>query len=1553
MNTIIHFLSRRFALAVFLVASSTIAQVGNDNPTSPSGQFNGNVTTGCSYDPYTANATRSITDLAVAGGVSAYPLAFTRTSNSRIFGWSYFGISGGWQHSYDWSIPEQDFTDHNANPPNPTPGYVNFPDGRVVPFSYSASDIYYRGPAGVRERFQPFNATTHLGYLILPDGGKVEFKQTRTDYYPDTDYTPSRWLHIYTYQAQAIIDPYGQRTNFTYNTDGTLQKVTEPGGRWIQITYTGAVGNRIISQVSGSDGRSVNYYYVIYSGVMNVLDHVIYFGDSTLTAHYRYCAPNVGTGIPLLWTCDDPMYAGPMRRIGYVYRTTTNPDGTAPVYGQIQSENYYDGTTVGAAVSTLLVNGSTRTETRGDGTNPTRTFTYTGYNLTSDTDFRTISASKTYDSNGYLSSVTDRNGHTTNFTANALNGAILTTTVPSTPGDTPTGTPRGVVTCTYGSAACPDVNNRDANNPYYPYSTTDEGGNVTTYTRDTSKRVTQINYPDTGSESFTYNSFGQVLTHVLKTGGTETFTYDGTGTKLTFRNPSNASGNPTARYAYDSANRRSDVTDALGTAVGDANHTTSYTYSTRSQLTVTTLPTDPIDGVRHTIQNTYNSNGDGTLISVTDQLGHVTSFTYDDYRRPLTKTTPTYQTANFYYDATGAGNDYTHTDANVTHMTLPRGEKATTAYDNNFRKISIVVADGTSDAAKTSYGYDNNGNLTSVVSPKEQSGQTYAGKSTVAAYDERNRPMSVTDPLGNVTSCSYDAAAHKASSTRPNGQITTYDSYDAMNRLLQQTVKQTPDPDAVTKYTYYSSGLLHTMQDPHLVATSSIYNYSYSYDTTGRKIGLTYPDSSNEAWHYDTVGRSDTFTNRATNLQTLTYDALNRPTQASWNDGGITPTVTLGYDVASRTTSITNANATITHAYFNDNLLNTETTTYADSTARTVTYTYNADAARATIQYPSAAYSFTYNYTWRNQLQTVVNNSGGGTVITYWYDPDGNLTTRTPDNSTSSTYTYDALDRVTNISHSFVSDPLGPRTFAYAYDSVSNRKWTKREGGTGDIFGYDLNDQVTATLLNVGNPDTTSVGSQTIKYDANGNRTTFAAYGPTDTYTTNSLNQYTARNSSSATYYNGNMTTGVDGSTYTYDAQNRLLTATKSGSTETFKYDGLNRQVSRTIGAASPVYNVYDGWNLIAEYQPAATTPLNAYVYGAGGLVKLLTSSSSFYYYQDTSGCTSHLADSTGHLVEWYRYDLQGTPIFYNSSNSQISASFYGIRHLFTGQQWYGDIGLYDLRNRFYSPDIGRFLQADPIGFDGDATNLYRYCGNNPLSYADPFGLWTGQIGLSFTYQMGSFVLSGSFGVAFDGHGNYAPFIQTFTGSGDGGDVSIALIVAGSRNADNIGDLKGPFWDFGGEISDEGSLSVAQWGNKEGTVTGTTIGLGLGGGGGLYAGQSTTSIGYDRNIFGGGSSPGGTSNIPPEVYAPGTVVVVGTPVGSDLFSGGTGITDFGPGNNFPNNNDTAMASQTYGDLAALGLSPGFAESPTSIGGAMGWEASIGLNPFAPNRFTAR
>jgi RHS repeat-associated protein len=669
----------------------------------------------------------------------------------------------------------------------------------------------------------------------------------------------------------------------------------------------------------------------------------------------------------------------------------------------------------------------------------------------------------------------------------------------------------------------------------------------------------------------------------------------------------------------------------------------------------------------------------------------------------------------------------------VTHAVLPSGNLVTTAYDPEYRKLSVTrsASDGQTDWAKISYAYDNEGNLTSVIAPNEQPGQSYAGKSTVSAYDERNRLMSVTDALGqypgdpnHTTTFTYDTAGHKKTVTRANGQTVSYDYFDAMNRVTQQTVTQTPEPAAVTLYTYYTSGLLQTMQDPHLVGIHSTDTYSYTYDAVGRKQSVTYPADSGgfhrvEYFSYDTAGRLWTFQNRLAKVQTFTYDARNRMTGYSWNDSGLTPSVTFGYDVACRLKTISTPGiATISRNYFNDNLLSSETTTPSDNTARTVSYTYDADGNRATLQYPANAYSFTYSYTGRDQLKTIVDNNSA-TIATYWYDLNGNMTRRTPNNATTSTYSYDALDRVTNVTHSLAAGDT--RTLDYGYDNVGNRKWVEREGSVGDAFGYDLNDQVMGTRLNIPNPDTTSV-SQNITYDANGNRVAFAAYGPTDNYTTNNLNQYTQRNSTTATYDpTGNLTTGLDGSTYTYDSMNRLLTATKSGATETFKYDGLNRQVRRTPPNGVNIYNVYDGWELIGEYAALATVPTTAYVSGASGMVKNLTTNR--YYYQDASCSTSHLADSTGHLLEWYRYDLQGTPVFYDATNNQILASVYGIRHLFTGQQWYSELGLYDLRNRYYSPDIGRFLQADPSGFNGDATNLYRYCGNNPLKGSDPNGL--------------------------------------------------------------------------------------------------------------------------------------------------------------------------------------------------------------------------------------
>lgn len=163
------------ALCALLLALSTHhvdAQVGNQNPAGASGMFNGQINTGCSYDPYTGNATRSITDIAVAGSVGEYPLALVRTANSRapstteVFGWA-----GGWNHNYNWILE-----DSPLGPIHPNRYTVEFPDGRVETFRAVTWDSCYRvrpgantpaqsTSAGVRERFLQLNLTNMYAYL--------------------------------------------------------------------------------------------------------------------------------------------------------------------------------------------------------------------------------------------------------------------------------------------------------------------------------------------------------------------------------------------------------------------------------------------------------------------------------------------------------------------------------------------------------------------------------------------------------------------------------------------------------------------------------------------------------------------------------------------------------------------------------------------------------------------------------------------------------------------------------------------------------------------------------------------------------------------------------------------------------------------------------------------------------------------------------------------------------------------------------------------------------------------------------------------------------------------------------------------------------------------------------------------------------------------------------------------------------------------------------------------------------------------------------------------
>ena len=1074
--------------------------------------------------------------------------------------------------------------------------------------------------------------------------------------------------------------------------------LTDPGNPFTAPDGLGGYNSRLAvgpldeaaTSVVTSDGRTVTYNYsmtTVGTTIYSQLTRVNY-PDATY-ASYTYTQPFSG-GRPLLKTVDDPRYQGPAKRLQYTYQNSG-------VEGFVFEENsLLTGTMLARVVPPTSE--TARTVLHGNG--GSHTIALNTWQMTSRADSLNrawINAYYTPGGESMLQSQTDPLGRTTSFERTYEFGVIKKIINPD---------------LTWRAISFPDETH-----PFYPASTTDENGKVTNYTRDASHRITRIDYPDGGYETFTYNGNGQVLTHRLPVGSTETMTYDA---RRMLTSKIDGAGK-TWLYTYDTRDRLATVKDPRMNITG-------YTYNDRGQ---TLRITNPGGSYREFTYDAY-----GNRLTATNELGKTWTYVFDEYSRVTSVTDPLQRVTQTSYGIGVSGCGSCHVDAFPTGITTQGSKQTVIAYNTEWQKTSETTGAHSGDAATVGYSYDLAGNLLTMTDARL--------KPWTNTYDTRNRRLTSKDPLNNETVWTYDGVGNALTVKRPDTGLTV-NTYDALNRMLT-----TRNPNLeLTQYAYDKAGNVTTLTDARLNA------YGFTYDGLSRKTAMTYPGGTHEDWTYDPAGNVATYRNRSASIKTYVYDTRNRETSAS---GGGVPAVSRTYDNASRLLTLgygLSSGTYITYTYDFANQLLSETQNVSGLGAKTVSYTYDLDGNRATLTYPGGKVT-SYTYTQRNQPDTIAYD-GPPPLVNYDYDLAGNRTLKTGENNTRTAYGYDDASRLGSVDHqrNVGGTWTSFQSFNYTLNTTGNRtdRYEANSGVTKrDKYTYDPNDQIDLVKYNFNG--TTQDRTVDYNFDPVGNRSgvTDSAGQTPASYTTNTLNQYTSVASVGQSYdANGNQTVrGYPGplyalqDSYQYDGQNRMTLAyieqTFGGSSPMRQvattYDARNRVVSRVFSDANSsgqitMYYVWDDWNLLVEYTSAGygypVVETRRYVHGAAVDEILLsigtTPAQTVHHHHDGLGSVTALTDASGSLVERYTYDVFGTPAILNATGTTLTASGYGNRFLFTGREWIKEMGLYDYRNRVYSASQGRFLQTDPIRFNSGDANLMRYVRNEITDYFDPSGL--------------------------------------------------------------------------------------------------------------------------------------------------------------------------------------------------------------------------------------
>ncbi len=772
----------------------------------------------------------------------------------------------------------------------------------------------------------------------------------------------------------------------------------------------------------------------------------------------------------------------------------------------------------------------------------------------------------------------------------------------------------------------------------------------------------------------------------------------------------------------------------------------SYTVGFDSNGNTTTIT----DGTNSTVVSTvtYGDPNDPFEPSrVQDGMGRVWQYTWDQYGNLLTTTTPRgVVTTNTY--------DYTHLLTGLlTSMQVGSLPATSTTYDPTlFDLLSVTSPVAGGSTATVSYTYDTLGNMLTATRP-DASGTNrtttfgYTADGTYTQTEALGQPITVTDPLANVTHLRYDSRGNVTSATDPLGSTTT-STFNIAGQTLTTTLPatgQTGSGQGYVQHTYQYPGASETDCKIYDESNNVVRNFTSTYGPAGEVLTET-GGADSESFTYDAAYRTSTLTDGLGHQTTYTYTPAGYLASTTYAGGDEIQETS--YNGAGQLLSETDPLGQVTNYVYSDPDGLVTAVQYPANTSQNLAYTYDNYGRLDEVAGPQDTTSYTLGNVGEALSKTVQFTGLPAVTLNYSYFADGSRST-IGTSVGSIGYGYDVLGRLASVTSPY------SETFSWTYNNDSTVEAESLPNGASVLMTYNALKELTGLQNSVG----TSIASQFtgLTYDGAGNLKTFtetnnaaSAYSGTTSYTYDSTGQLTQETSTRLGGYTNNYAYDAAGNATTfrnasvsYNTKNQISSTgysydldggptTYAGNALTF--DNLERMTnfgpSMTAGYGSDglrdwksasgaqTYYIYDGTVPILELDSSGN--VQAVTTAAGGTpLTRHTSAGSVLYAYDPMGGLAHRMDSSGNILSSHAFDA------YGSASSTVSTTDPCVSFkAASGYRIDPETNLNLTGHRYYDPAIGRFVNRDPIGQEG-GINQYKYCLNSPLAGSDPSGLET------------------------------------------------------------------------------------------------------------------------------------------------------------------------------------------------------------------------------------